>query len=139
MKFVVSALAGASVLAMAAAAAAQPVESAAPQAAAPSSEATLGEIVVTARRRTESLQQVPQTVNAVTADTLQKLNIRQFQDVQSVVPGLSLASSSTGFRSIFTPTVDRYRSEKIEWTKRWTRLVFPVPKRSTMHTFFWII
>jgi len=98
MKFVVSALAGASVLAMAAAAAAQPVESAAPQAAAPSSEATLGEIVVTARRRTESLQQVPQTVNAVTADTLQKLNIRQFQDVQSVVPGLSLASSSTGFQ-----------------------------------------
>jgi iron complex outermembrane receptor protein len=51
----------------------------------------LGEIVVTARRRSESLQEVPQTVNAVTADTLQKLNIRQFADIQTVVPGLTLA------------------------------------------------
>jgi iron complex outermembrane receptor protein len=98
MKLSVLALASASVLAMAASAQAQTVENPAPQAAAPAAEATLGEIVVTARRRTESLQAVPQTVNAVTADTLQKLNIRQFQDVQSVVPGLALASSSTGFQ-----------------------------------------
>jgi iron complex outermembrane receptor protein len=60
-------------------------------------QATLGEIVVTARRRSESLQEVPQTVNAVTADTLQKLEIKQFQDVQAVVPGLSLEANSTGF------------------------------------------
>jgi iron complex outermembrane receptor protein len=53
----------------------------------------LGEIVVTARRRSESLQEVPQTVNAVTAETLQKLNIRQFQDIQTVVPGLTLAQA----------------------------------------------
>jgi iron complex outermembrane receptor protein len=57
-------------------------------------EATLGEIVVTARRKSESLQEVPQTVNAVTADTLQKLNITQFTDIQRVVPGLSLSTSS---------------------------------------------
>jgi iron complex outermembrane receptor protein len=74
-------------------AAAQPAQAA----AAPAEEATLGEIVVTARRRSESLQEVPQTVNAVTADSLQKLNIRKFEDVQTVVPGLSLASSTTGF------------------------------------------
>lgn len=60
--------------------------------------ATLGEIVVTARRRSESLQEVPQTVNAVSADTLQKLNIRQFADVQNVVPGLSLTASPDGYR-----------------------------------------
>src|SRR5438093_1580996 len=62
-------------------------------------EATLGEIVVTARRRSESLQEVPTTVNAVTSDTLQKLNIRQFQDVQAVVPGLSLATTATGYQN----------------------------------------
>src|SRR4051794_4703879 len=84
--------AGASLLVLGTHAAAQsaPVAS-----AAPSGEATLGEIVVTARRRSESLQEVPQTVNAVTADTLQKLNITTFQDIQTVVPGLTLSSSNT--------------------------------------------
>src|SRR5437899_1254979 len=61
--------------------------------------ATLGEIVVTARRRSESLQEVPQVVNAVTADTLQKLNIQQFTDIQSVVPGLVLVQGSTGYNA----------------------------------------
>src|SRR4051812_10948496 len=94
-------LAGASVAALASTAAqAQNAPPAAPAAAAPApEEATLGEIVVTARRRTESLQEVPQTVNAVTSESLQKLNIRQFQDVQSVVPGLSLATTSSGFQN----------------------------------------
>ena len=60
-------------------------------------EATLGEVVVTARRRAESLQEVPQTVNAVSADTLGKLNITQFADVQTVVPGISLTNRADGY------------------------------------------
>jgi iron complex outermembrane receptor protein len=92
------AMAGASLLVLASTAAAHAEQAArAVSAAAPAEEATLGEIVVTARRRSESLQEVPQTVNAVTADTLQKLNIRQFEDVQHVVPGLSLQSSNLGY------------------------------------------
>lgn len=55
--------------------------------------------MVTARRRSESLQEVPQVVNAVTSDTLAKLNIQRFDDVQTVVPGLTLASNSTGYQS----------------------------------------
>jgi iron complex outermembrane receptor protein len=94
-RFISLALASASAAAIASTAAAQTPSAA--LAAAPADQATLGEIVVTARRRSESLQEVPQTVNAVTSDTLQKLNIRQFQDVQTVVPGLSLASSTSGF------------------------------------------
>jgi iron complex outermembrane receptor protein len=89
-----AALAGASFAALASAAAAQ-TPGPAPTAA-PAEQATLGEIVVTARRRSESLQEVPQTVNAVTADALQKLNMRQFQDIQAVVPGLSLSPSQLG-------------------------------------------
>lgn len=54
------------------------------------------DIVVTARRRDENVQDVPLVVNAVTSESLAKLNIREFQDVASLVPGLSLGSSAIG-------------------------------------------
>jgi iron complex outermembrane receptor protein len=94
MKLRFAALSGASlcVLLMApsgAAAAAQP--------AGPAAEnATLGEIVVTARRRSESLQDVPQVVNAVTSDDLKKLNITQFKDIQRVVAGVNMKTRFNG-------------------------------------------
>jgi iron complex outermembrane recepter protein len=58
-----------------------------------SAEQTMGEdIIVSARRRDESIQDVPLSVQAVTSEQLQKLEIRSFQDIAKVVPGLSLAS-----------------------------------------------
>jgi iron complex outermembrane receptor protein len=98
-RFMLIALASASSTVLASAAAAQPAQTPTAPAVSAGDEAVLGEIVVTARRRSESLQEVPQTVNAVSADTLQKLNIKQFQDVQNVVPGLSLVSNGTGFQA----------------------------------------
>jgi iron complex outermembrane receptor protein len=95
-KITLLALASVSAAALGSAASAQSTSAQPTAAAAPAEEATLGEIVVTARRRSESLQEVPQTVNAVTADTLSKLNIKQFQDIQNVVPGLSLSPSQIG-------------------------------------------
>ncbi|MYM64275.1 TonB-dependent receptor [Pseudomaricurvus sp. HS19] len=62
-----------------------------------SSSIMLEEVVVTARRKDESLQDVPQTVNAVDAETFQKLNILNFQDMQSVVPGVTLDSENNGY------------------------------------------
>jgi iron complex outermembrane receptor protein len=59
-------------------------------------EATVTEIIVTARRRDEALQDVPQVVNVVTAEQINKLNIRSFNEVQSVVPGLQLKSETNG-------------------------------------------
>jgi iron complex outermembrane recepter protein len=56
----------------------------------------LEEIVVTARRKDESLQDVPTTINAVTGDEIQKLNITNFRDIASVVPGLSMSSNANG-------------------------------------------
>ncbi len=53
-------------------------------------------INVFARRRGEDIQEVPGVVQAVTAEELGKLNIREFQDVQTLVPGLSLAQSANG-------------------------------------------
>lgn len=63
-----------------------------------------GEIIVSARRREESLRDVPLTIQAVTGSQLQKLEIRQFEDVTKLVPGLSLskngASSTASIRGI---------------------------------------
>jgi iron complex outermembrane receptor protein len=100
---------GASLTVLASAASAQTVSLAttAAAAAAPADDqAMLGEIVVTARRRSESLQEVPLTVNAVTSDQLQKLNLKQFSDVASIVPGLNLntdpmaSNSSASMRGV---------------------------------------
>jgi iron complex outermembrane receptor protein len=56
----------------------------------------LEEIVVTARRRDERLIDVPVSVNAVTSQEIERLSLRQFEDVRNVVPGLSLAYSTDG-------------------------------------------
>jgi iron complex outermembrane receptor protein len=53
-------------------------------------------IIVTARRRDESLQDVPQTVNAVSSETIQKLRINNAADIAQIVPGLSIEGSSSG-------------------------------------------
>lgn len=56
----------------------------------------IDEIVVTARRRDESQQDVPLAMQAVTAQELTKLNVREFRDVQTLVPGLTLAQDTNG-------------------------------------------
>ncbi|WP_439133305.1 TonB-dependent receptor [Pseudomaricurvus sp.] len=62
----------------------------------------LEEIVVTARRKDESLQDVPQTVNAVSSETLKELNILNFQDMENVVPGVTLDTGTTGYSTSAT-------------------------------------
>ena len=86
----------------------------------------VGEVIVTARRQSENLQNVPTTVSAVSGDSLKKLAITQFQDVAAVVPGLSLGTSSVtagrspapSIRGVSydastqaSPTVDIYQNE----------------------------
>lgn len=66
--------------------AAQPAE-------APQSGAFLEEIVVTAQRRAENLQDVPIAVSAITAATAAKLGINDTQSISQVVPGLTLNRS----------------------------------------------
>ena len=57
----------------------------------------LDAIVVTARRRSEDVQDVPLVVNTVTAEEFSKLNIRDFTDVQQLVPGLQLGTTANSF------------------------------------------
>lgn len=62
----------------------------------------IGEIVVSARRRDESLSDVPLTVNVVTSEQIDKLNLRDFSDISAIVPGLTLTGSSNGFSTAAT-------------------------------------
>ncbi|HEX2101846.1 MAG TPA: TonB-dependent receptor plug domain-containing protein, partial [Candidatus Synoicihabitans sp.] len=97
-------LAGSSLLLIASAAAAQT----SPAAGAASESADVGrgfgleEIIVTARRRAESLQDVPQTVDAVTAEDIERLSFQQFSDVQAIVPGLTLSGGNSGYTTAAT-------------------------------------
>jgi len=71
-------------------------------AAAPvASEAGDSDIVVTAQRRSERLQDVPSTIQAFTGDTIEKLNIRNLDDLVKYVPNLTLASNGPGQGGVF--------------------------------------
>ncbi|HVN41224.1 MAG TPA: TonB-dependent receptor, partial [Steroidobacteraceae bacterium] len=60
-------------------------------------------IVVTARRRDESLQTVPVSVSAVSSSTLAQLNVTRADDLSRLVPNLSIAeaSDSVGGNTVF--------------------------------------
>ena len=64
-----------------------------------SEEGTLDAIVVTARKREETLQDVPVAVTAFTPDTLDRLNVEDLSDLDAQVPNLTIyaarGSSST--------------------------------------------
>ncbi|MBB4858887.1 iron complex outermembrane receptor protein [Novosphingobium chloroacetimidivorans] len=52
-------------------------------------------IIVTARRRGEALQDVPQTINAVTSETIQKLRLNNAADLTQVVPGIGIEGGTS--------------------------------------------
>lgn len=71
---------------------------------------TVGEVIVTATRRSENLQDVPVTVTALSARTLDNLNITQFRDIQAISPGLVMEDRGeqgdvTALRGISTTVV----------------------------------
>jgi len=57
----------------------------------------LEEVVVTATKRAESLQDIPVTVNAVTADTLQDAGVVDLADVAQLVPSLTTTTNLSPF------------------------------------------
>jgi outer membrane receptor protein involved in Fe transport len=59
------------------------------------------EITVTAQRRTENLQDVPISIQALTADTLKQLNVSTFDDFIKFVPNVTTANLGPGQSSIF--------------------------------------
>ncbi|HWS61887.1 MAG TPA: TonB-dependent receptor plug domain-containing protein, partial [Steroidobacteraceae bacterium] len=60
---------------------------------APASDQGLEEIIVTAEKRSESINKVPLAITALSGNTLQDQNIHSVQDLALVVPGFTYAAS----------------------------------------------
>lgn len=54
----------------------------------------LEEVVVTARKRAESLQEVPVAVTAFSTETMESLGIKNMHDIDGLVPGLNLGAGN---------------------------------------------
>jgi iron complex outermembrane receptor protein len=83
----------ASILSGAAAVSAMPVQAADGDA--------LEEITVTARKQSENLQDVPQSIDVFTSKDIQNLGISQFEDYASRSPSLSFISIGPGYQEFF--------------------------------------
>jgi iron complex outermembrane recepter protein len=59
------------------------------------------EVTVTAQRRTENIQNVPISMQALTAQTLQQLNIETFDDYLRYLPSVTSASNGPGQNEVF--------------------------------------
>jgi iron complex outermembrane receptor protein len=72
------------------------------------SDVELGEVVITALRREETLSKVPLSVTALTTEAMDRQGIRDMDDVVRVTPGLQLTSvgpfggTSVSIRGIFS-------------------------------------
>lgn len=58
--------------------------------------AVQSDLVVTARRRDEVLENVPQTINVITGEQLGSLALHNVEGIASIVAGLALSSGSSG-------------------------------------------
>jgi iron complex outermembrane recepter protein len=67
-----------------------------------SSASSLEEITVTARRKEESLQSVPVSITAFTAETLREQSISTTQDLQMSTPGVYLSGSGGNENVVYT-------------------------------------
>jgi outer membrane receptor protein involved in Fe transport len=61
----------------------------------------LAEITVTAQRRNERMQDVPISMQALTAHTLQQLNVTTFDDYVKFLPNVTSASNGPGQNEVY--------------------------------------
>lgn len=77
-----------------------PAEAASPASAEPAAESQ-GDIVVTAQRRSESLQKTPIAISAFTGNTLEERGVVSAVALQTQVPGLTIAPQVFGNLQVF--------------------------------------
>jgi iron complex outermembrane receptor protein len=66
-----------------------------------SESAGLAEIVVTAQRRSESIQDVPITIQALSGDQLKDLSVSTIEDVLKYLPNVTFGTNGPGSGNIF--------------------------------------
>jgi outer membrane receptor protein involved in Fe transport len=62
---------------------------------------TIAEITVTAQRRSENMQDVPISMQALTAQSLQQLNVATFDDYIKFLPNVTTASNGPGQSEVY--------------------------------------
>jgi len=61
----------------------------------------LGQITVTAQKRTENLQDVPISLDVISSDKLTEMNVSNFQDYVKLLPSVSTQQFSPGFSQVY--------------------------------------
>jgi iron complex outermembrane recepter protein len=74
---------------------------ASPASDADSASESIQEITVTAQRRTQNMQDVPITIQALTAETLTQLNVQTFDDFVRYLPNVTAASNGPGQGNVY--------------------------------------
>lgn len=75
--------------------------SGAPKATNPNAKPTeLQAVVVTATKREQSVEKIPATINAITAEELDKRGTQNINDLVKLVPGISVTSAGDGDQRI---------------------------------------
>ncbi|MDB5725427.1 MAG: hypothetical protein JWQ16_2181 [Novosphingobium sp.] len=74
----------------------------APADKAPPEPLMINDIVVTAQKRSERLQDVPIAITVITPQVLQSTNSRNFAELQGTIPGVYFAGNSGGGRTYIT-------------------------------------
>ena len=65
----------------------------------------LEEVVVTARKREESVQEVPVAVSAFSAESMKSLGLSNVKDFEGVVPGLNMGGGGNGAKGDSNPYI----------------------------------
>ena len=65
------------------------------------SQATIEEVVVTSRKKSESLQDVPLSVSAIGEEALEQKGINVFEDYLMQLPGVTAGGSGPGQSTIY--------------------------------------
>jgi iron complex outermembrane receptor protein len=68
----------------------------------PGADSTVGEVVVTAERRTQDIQKVPIAITAISGAELQAQGVTGFADLSTAVPSLRFGSGVTGGENVIT-------------------------------------
>lgn len=76
-------------------------EAAPPVSTAAAAQADIGDIVVTAQRRDESIQRVPISIQALTPATLDQHQVKSFDDYTKLLPSVSFQSLGPGKSQLF--------------------------------------
>ena len=61
-----------------------------------SAQSAIEEVTVTARKREETLQQIPLSITAITAMEIQNRGVKSIRDVVNLTPGLSMSEFGAG-------------------------------------------